>query len=112
MLEKELRVLHLDFQAAGDLCYTEHSLSLEDLKTYPHSDTRPPTEPHPLQEVQIVPYGPHNNWPYGSSIQTHESKGAIVFKLPHLGKGRHGGVYNPGAGCNGQIQDPKALSAN
>jgi hypothetical protein len=49
VLEKELRILHLDWKATGN-CYTGQSLSIGDLKACPHNDTLPPTRPHPLQQ--------------------------------------------------------------
>jgi hypothetical protein len=46
VLEKELKVLHLDEQAARSEYYTRPGLSIIDLKAPPHSDTLPPTRPH------------------------------------------------------------------
>jgi hypothetical protein len=53
VLEKELRVLHLDPKAARrifDLFHTGQSFSIGDLKAYPNSDTLPPTRLHLLQQ--------------------------------------------------------------
>ena len=51
MVLKELKVLHLDLQAAGEtMCHTRHSLSIGDCKAH-YSDTLIPTRPHLL----IVP---------------------------------------------------------
>jgi hypothetical protein len=47
MVLEEPKILHHDPKAAGDcVFYTEHSLSIGDLKPCPHSDTLPPTRPH------------------------------------------------------------------
>ena len=35
VLEKELRVLHLDLQATEETCHTGYSLSIGDLKAHP-----------------------------------------------------------------------------
>jgi hypothetical protein len=43
VLERELRLLHLDMQIAGDCVLPWHSLSIGNLKTHPHSDIFPPT---------------------------------------------------------------------
>jgi hypothetical protein len=48
VLEKELRVLHLDTQET--VCHTRCSLSIGDLRAYPHSDKLPSTRPHLLQQ--------------------------------------------------------------
>ena len=51
VLEKELRVLHLDPQAAeGGCVHTECSLSIEDLKARLHNDILPSTRSHLLQQ--------------------------------------------------------------
>jgi hypothetical protein len=48
VLEKELRGLHLDLQAAegGTMFLTGQSWSIGDHKVHPQSDTLPPTRPH------------------------------------------------------------------
>ena len=47
VLEKELRVLHLDPQAAEEtVSYTGYSLSIGDLKVYHRSDVLFPTRSH------------------------------------------------------------------
>jgi hypothetical protein len=51
VLEKEVRVLHLDLQAADEDCAqmdTGHSLNIYALKACLHSDTLSPTKPHLL----------------------------------------------------------------
>jgi hypothetical protein len=48
VLEKELRVLHLDWQAAGRESGTGPGLSFWSLKAHPPSDTLPPSRPHVL----------------------------------------------------------------
>ena len=62
VLEKELRVLHLDLQAAGDSEPNWAYLSLRDLKAQPHNDTLPQTRPHLLQQAtspnSATPCGP------------------------------------------------------
>jgi hypothetical protein len=50
VLEKELRVLHLDQQAAESMCHTGCSLSTGYLKAHPHSDTLLPIRPHLLEQ--------------------------------------------------------------
>ena len=56
VLRKELRVLHLDLQAAeGDCLPHKCSMSIGDLKARLHSDTLPPIKPHPFQQGLIVP---------------------------------------------------------
>jgi hypothetical protein len=51
LLEKELRVLHLDLKAAeGDCVPHWHSLNIGDSKLTPR-DTLPPTRPHLLNKV-------------------------------------------------------------
>ena len=59
VLEKELRVPHLDLQATEqkESLYTEHSLSMRDLQVCPDNDTLPPTSPHPLRVPLPVSYG-------------------------------------------------------
>lgn len=47
-LEKELRALYLDLQAAGD-CYAGASLSTRSLKDHLHTDPLPPTRPNLLK---------------------------------------------------------------
>jgi|UPI0000F4B45E hypothetical protein len=37
VLEKELRALHFDHQAAGKDCHTRHKFSISDLKVHPGS---------------------------------------------------------------------------
>ena len=49
LLEKELRVLHLDLQAAERDHHTGSSLGMVDLKAWPHNDTLCPTKPYLLQ---------------------------------------------------------------
>jgi hypothetical protein len=51
------------------VCHTGHNLNIGDLKSPLHSDAVPPARPHLL----IVPL------PYGPSIHTRESMGAILF---------------------------------
>ena len=56
MVLKELRVLHLDLQVAGEtMCHTRHSLSIGDCKSH-HSDTysNKATPPN-----SATPYGDH-----------------------------------------------------
>jgi hypothetical protein len=51
VLEKELRVLHADLQAAEmAMGHSGHSLSTGDLKACPHNDTLPPIGPHLLEQ--------------------------------------------------------------
>jgi hypothetical protein len=51
VLEKELRVLHLDPQTAkAAVNHTGHSLIIGDLKAHPLSDTLSPTRPHLLPQ--------------------------------------------------------------
>jgi hypothetical protein len=47
-LEKELGVLHLDLQAAGDCLHGMELEHIEELKTHPDGDTLPPTRLHRL----------------------------------------------------------------
>jgi hypothetical protein len=65
VLEMELRVLHLDLKAARRRleCHSGQSLSIEDLKACPHSDTLPLTWPYLL----IVPL------PMGQTYSNHHS---------------------------------------
>jgi hypothetical protein len=64
VLEKELRVLHLETKAAIRRLYSAgsqkglkyhagQSLSIRDLKAHPHSDILPPTRPHLLKQGHI-----------------------------------------------------------
>ena len=72
VLQKELRVLCLDPQAAeGDCVHTGYILSIGDLKVHPHNDTLPPTKTHLL----IVPL------PMGQAFK-HMSLWAMLFKRP------------------------------
>ena len=71
VLEKQLRVLHLDLRATEGDCDPRSSLSILDIKAYLHSDTLPPTRPHLLQQ---------SHTPYGSSIQKHESMGVMYIQ--------------------------------
>jgi hypothetical protein len=51
VLEKELRILHLDpMTARKRFFYTGQNLSIGDPKAYLHSDTLPLTRPHLLQQ--------------------------------------------------------------
>jgi hypothetical protein len=68
MLEKEIRILHFDPQAAGD-CHTRPSLSIWNPSVRLSYDILPPAKPHLLT--------------YGPNIQIHESMGPFVFKPPH-----------------------------
>jgi hypothetical protein len=49
VLEEELRVLHLDLQAARKSSTLGEGLSIAGLRVHLHSDTPPPTRPHLLQ---------------------------------------------------------------
>lgn len=70
-LEKKLRVLYLDSQAAGN-CHAGHSLRTRHLKApRTHIDTLPPIRP---RINNVISCGP--------SIQTHECVGPFLFRLP------------------------------
>jgi hypothetical protein len=71
VLEKELRVLRLDPQAAEG-SHTGYSLSIGHLKAHPDSGTFPPTRPHLL----TLPL------PYRPSIQTQESGSGSQGSIP------------------------------
>ena len=77
IMEKELRVLNLDLKAARRLFCRQlgegslmHWVEFEqmNLKTYPHSDTLPPTRPHPFQQSfthcnKATPPNNATSWP-------------------------------------------------
>jgi hypothetical protein len=73
MMEKELKVLHLDLQTGWRrLFYTGHSLSIGDLKAHPHSDTLSLTRSHLL----IVPL------PISQAFKHMSLLGPFLFKPP------------------------------
>jgi hypothetical protein len=80
VLEKELRVLHLDpRQQEETVCHSRCSLSIGELKTSSHSDALPP-KGH-IYSNKVTPC--NSATPYGSSIHTHESMETTLFKAPH-----------------------------
>jgi hypothetical protein len=59
VLQKELRVLHLDPWAAGDCSHSGCSWNIGNLKAHPHSNTLPPTTPYFL--IVPFPMAKHSN---------------------------------------------------
>ena len=77
VLEEELRVLNLDWQAAGrDNDPRSLGLSVKSLKTHPlTSGTLPPTKPH-LPHFLLVPL------PVDQTFKHMSLWGAFLFRLP------------------------------
>ena len=75
VLEKEVRFYILILRKhKGAMYHCGHSLIIRDLRDYPHSD---------ILSISIKVTPPNSLTPYGPSIQTYESMGAIPTYSNH-----------------------------